>query len=102
MKTYNSEEYFSVIEKRTGKKICDCSDENDALMMISFDTQNRIITKNKFLMSQVVDIEIPKSLPTNEITRAKGSWSTSEYVSESGPGLPQIKLPEGQAEPVIV
>ena len=36
-------------------------------MMVSFDTQNRTITRNQFLMGQVVDIEIPKQLPTNEM-----------------------------------
>jgi hypothetical protein len=64
---YNSEDYFSVIETKTGRKICDCGDEIDALMMVSFDPQNRTITRNQFLMGQVVDIEIPKQLPTSEI-----------------------------------
>ncbi len=64
---YNSEDYFSVIETKTGRKICDCGDEIDALMMVSFDPQNRTITRNQFLMGQVVDIEIPKQLPTSEV-----------------------------------
>ena len=67
MKKYNSEDYFSVIETKTGRKICDCAEEADALMMVSFDPQNRTITRNKFMMGQVVDIEMPKELPTNEI-----------------------------------
>lgn len=64
---YNSEDYFSVIEIKTGRKICDCGDEVDALMMVSFDPYNRTITRNQFLMGQVVDIEIPKQLPTSEV-----------------------------------
>ena len=68
---YQSEDYFSVIETKTGRKICDCGDEYDALMMVSFDPANRTITRNQFLMGQVVDIEIPKQLPTNEIVVAK-------------------------------
>jgi hypothetical protein len=68
---YNSQEYFSVIEIKTGRKICDCGDESDALMMVSFDPQNRTITKNKFLMGPVIDIEIPKQLPTNEVVIAE-------------------------------
>jgi len=64
---YKSEDYFSVIETKTGRKICDCADEQDALMMVSFDPGNRTITRNNFLMGQVVDIEIPKQLPTNEV-----------------------------------
>ena len=53
-------------------------------------------------MGPVVDVEIPKALPTSEIVvnmdgGVGGSWEVRE--SEK---LPQIKLPEGQAEPVIV
>ena len=98
MKKYN-EEYFSVLDKRTGKKLLDCGSEEDALQMVAMDPQNRTYTKNKFLMGQVVDIEMPKALPTNEIVvnmdgGVGGSWEVKE--------LPQIKLPEGQQEPVVV
>jgi len=98
MKKYN-EEYFSVLDRRTGKKLLDCGAEEDALQMVAMDPQNRTYTKNKFLMGQVVDIEMPKALPTNEIVvnmdgGVGGSWEIKE--------LPQIKLPERQAEPVIV
>ena len=102
MKKYNSEDYFSVIETKTGRKIADCGEEIDALMMVAFDPQNRTITRNKILMSQVVDIEIPKALPTNEIVvnmdgGVGGSWEVKEPEK-----LPQIKLPEGQGQPVKV
>ena len=98
MKKYN-EEYFSVLDKRTGKKLLDCGSEEDALQMVAMDPQNRTYTKNKFLMGQVVDIEMPKALPTNEIVvnmdgGVGGSWEVKE--------LSQIKLPEGQGEPVRV
>ena len=101
MKKYN-EEYFSVINKNTGKKIVDCSDKDDALMMVSFDPQNRTITTNKMLMGPVVDMEVPKALPTSEIVvnmdgGVGGSWEVREPEK-----LPQIKLPEGQQEPVRV
>ncbi len=102
MKKYNSEDYFSVIDKRTGRKIVDCSDELDAFAMVAFDPQNRTITRNKFMMGPVVDIEMPKALPTNEIVvnmdgGVGGSWEVKEPEK-----LPQIKLPEGQQQPVIV
>jgi hypothetical protein len=71
LKKYQSDDNFSVIDKRTGRKICDCADEQDALMMVSFDPANRTITRNQFLMGQVVDIEIPKQLPTSEVVVAK-------------------------------
>ena len=101
MKKYN-EEYFSVLDKRTGKKLLDCGAEEDALQMVSMDPQNRTYTKNKYLMGQVIDVEIPKALPTNEIVvnmdgGVGGSWEVREPEK-----LPQIKLPEGQQEPVIV
>ena len=106
MKRYNSEDYFSVINKNTGKKIADCAQQEDALLMVSFDPQNRIITRNKFLMGQVVDVVMPKALPTSEIVvnmdgGVGGSWRV-ETTTGNGPGLPQIKLPERQQEPVII
>ena len=98
MKKYN-EEYFSVIETKTGRKIVDCGEEGDALMMVAFDPQNRTITKNKFLMGPVVDIEIPKQLPTTEVVVMHDvpSEKFDEYLDNL---LPQIKLPEGQGIPV--
>ena len=70
MKKYN-EEYFSVIETKTGRKIVDCGQEEDALAMVSLDPQNRTYTRNKFLMGPVVDIEIPKTLPTSNVVESK-------------------------------
>ena len=106
MNKYNTEEYFSVIDKRTGRKIVDCSEWSDAMMMFDFDSQNRAITRNKFLMGQVIDVEMPKALPTNEIVQgAAGSSSEiSIATGANGPGgpLPQIKLPDRQQEPFVV
>ena len=98
MKKYN-EEYFSVLNKKTGKKLLDCGDEQDALAMVALDPQNRTYTRNKFLMGPVVNVEIPKALTTNEIVvnmdgGVGGSWEVKELL--------QIKLPEGQGEPVVV
>ena len=103
MKKYN-EEYFSVLDKKTGRKLLDCGDEQDALMMVAFDPENRTYTRNKFLMGPVVDIEIPKALPTNEIVidTAPYKQHQEEWMVEKINQLPQIKLPEGQGEPVIV
>ena len=72
----------------------------DAFAMVAMDPQNRTITRNKFLMGPVVDIHIPKALPTNEIVvnmdgGVGGSWDVREPEK-----LPQIKLPEGQGIPV--
>ncbi len=102
MKKYN-EKYFSVIETKTGRKIADCGEEEDALMMVSFDPQNRTITKNKFLMGPVVDVEIPKALPTNEVVVVHDvpSEKFDEYFDNLLPAN-QTKLPQGQGEPVRV
>ena len=96
MKKYH-DEYFSVLNKKTGKKLLDCGDEQDAFVMVSMDPENRTYTRNKFLMGPVVDVEIPKALPTNEIVvnmdgGVGGSWEVRELE----------KLPEGHGEPVIV
>ena len=107
MKRYNSEDYFSVIDRRTGRKIVDCAEYSDAMMMFDIDPHNRQITRNKFLMGQVVDVVMPKALPTSEIVVnmdgavGDGSWRV-ETATGNGPGLPQIKLPERQQEPVII
>ena len=101
MKKYNSEDYFSVIDNRTGRKIVDCGEEIDALAMVAFDPENRIYTRNKFLMGPVVDVEIPKQLPTTEIIAVHNvpADKFDEYWDNL---LPQVKLPEGQGEPVII
>ena len=100
MNKYNSEDYFTVRERRTHRKICDCGSFEDARMMMRLDGPNREIVKNKLLMSPVIDIEMPKALPTNEIVvnmdgGVGGSWEVREPEK-----LPQISLPEGQGIPV--
>jgi hypothetical protein len=105
MNKYNTEDYFSVRERRTGKKICDCGDFEDARMMMNLDTPNREIVKNKTLMSPVIDIEMPKALPTTEIVQGAVGSSWEPPISTGGNGggsLPQIKLPDRQQEPFIV
>jgi hypothetical protein len=103
MKKYNSEDYFSVIDKKTGRKIVDCGEEADALSMVAFDPQNRVITRNKFMMGPVVDIEMPKSLPTTEIV-AIHDVNSEKFDEYFGNLLEpnKNKLPEGQGKPVKV
>jgi len=102
MNKYQSEDYFSVLDKKTGRKLLDCGEELDALAMVAMDPQNRIYTRNQFLMGQVVDVKMPKALPTSEIVvNMDGGVGGSWEVREPQP-LPQIKLPDRQAEPVRV
>lgn len=96
MKKYN-EEYFTVLEKRTGRKIADCGEWSDAIMLLHMDSNNREVIKNKFLMSPVIDVEIPKALPTTNITASNLKRNVSRQEQ-----LEQIKLPQGQGKPVIV
>ena len=70
MKKYH-DEYFSVLNKKTGKKLLDCGTEEDALQMVSMDPENRTYTRNKFLMGPVVDVETPKALPTSNVVESK-------------------------------
>ena len=100
MKKYN-EEYFSVRERRTGRKICDCGDFEDARMMMMQDSPNREIVKNKTLMGQVVDVVMPKALPTSEIAINPKPYQDHRdaWMVEKINQLPQIKLPDRQQEP---
>jgi hypothetical protein len=103
MKKYN-EEYFSVLNKKTGKKLLDCGNEQDALAMVSLDPENRTYTRNKFLMGPVVDVEIPKALPTNEIVvnmdgGVGGSWKEiHEQFDEAFGVKKQKQLNQSDAE----
>lgn len=103
MNKYKQDDYFSVIDTKTGRKICDCGEETDALMMVSFDPQNRTITRNKFMMGPVVDVEIPKALPTTEVV-AVHNVSSEKFDEYFGNLLEpkQRKLPEGEGKPVRV
>ena len=105
MNKYNTEDYFSVRERRTGRKICDCGDFEDARMIMYMDGPNREIVKNKILMSPVIDVVMPKSLPTTEIVQGGvgSSYDIPTATGANGPGpLPQIKLPERQQEPFVI
>ena len=99
MKKYN-EEYYSVINKNTGKKIADCAEFLDAMMMVDFDPQNRTITKNKFMMGPVVDVEMPKMLPTTNITytntKENGCSPRKEQLLDAG----VLRLKEDQRIPI--
>jgi hypothetical protein len=104
MNKYNTEDYFSVIETKTGRKILDCGEEQDAQAMVAFDPGNRSYMRNKFLMGQVIDIEMPKALPTNEIAINTKPYQEhqDEWMVEKINQLPQIKLPDRQQEPFRV
>ena len=106
MKKYH-DEYFSVLNKKTGKKLLDCGEESDALTMVSFDPHNRTYTRNKFLMGPVVNVEIHKALPTNEIVvnmdgGVGGSWKEIYEQFDNAFGVKKQKqLNQSDAEVFI-
>ena len=64
----------------------------------------KLIVKNKTLMSPVIDVDMPKALPTNEIAINTKPYQDHQYewMVDKINQLPQIKLPEGQQKPVVV
>lgn len=93
-KIYNTQESYSVWDKRTGRKIVDCSNVEDARMMLHMDVHNRQIIKNKTLMSITFDVELTKELPTSSIT------VTNKEENLLNQGI--NKLPESQLEPIKI
>jgi len=102
MNKYLPEEYWSVIDQRTGKKIADCGNELDAQNLAQLHPHRTYIKNTNHLMGQVIDIEMPKALPTNEIVvnmdgGVGGSWKVEEPKKlKEG----QLKLPESELEPL--
>ena len=94
MRKYN-EEYYSVVEKRTGRKIADCGEWSDARMLLHMDPKNRQIIKNKFLLDQVIDVTstTDKQLP-GQLGLPAGKVNTLEPH--------KVRLPEGQQQPIKV
>ncbi len=81
-------EYWVVMNNKTGKVICHCSDVNDAIMMVSFEPDKRSYRRQRFVLDQVVDIT-----------------STTDKQLPGQIGLPaaqDLYLSEGQGEPIIV
>ena len=88
-------ERYSVTERRTGRKICECANEQDAIMLVEFDKQNRSYSRDRFILDQIIDV----SSTTNKQIVGKKE-SLVEKVNAIGPQ--KIKLPEGQGIPVVV
>lgn len=49
-------ENWSVIESKTGRVICECSDERDAIMLTAFDPNGRTYSKKRYILDQIIDI----------------------------------------------
>lgn len=89
-------DYWTIIEKRTGRKICECSNENDALLLISFDIENRTYRKNKFILDQIIDVN---SKVTNQLPGQLGLPSAVDSLMSSDE---QYFLPDTQEAPIHI
>ena len=95
-------EYWIVTEDRTGRVICQCGDINDAIMMASFDDKNRSHRRHRFLMDQVVDVEVQKALPNTDIILSNFQENELFTHHEKLETVNKLKLPEGKQKPFIV
>ena len=89
-------EYWVVKDRRTGRNICHCADINDAIMMVSFDSENRTYSRHRALMDQVIDVSstTDKQLP-GQIGLPAGKDQLPFIELQQ-----QTWLPEGQGDPV--
>ena len=81
-------EYWIVKDRRSGRVIAHCGDINDAIMLVSFNPDNRTYKRNRVLLDQVIDVT-----------------STTDKQLPGQIGLPSAQdlyIPEGQGEPVVV
>ena len=106
MSNYLPEEYWSVIDTATGKKIADCGAEQDAKMLVEMLPGSRSYVKNtNYLMGPVIDIQMPKALPTNEVVFA-GNYEGPLYAPHPDLLKQQYDkdkyLPDTQQEPFTV
>jgi len=102
MNKYTPDEYWSVIDTKTGKKIADCGLEKDAKSLVEMRPGERSYVKNtNILTGPVIDVTPPPALPTNEIVvnmdgGVGGSWEEIEQplMLEEG----QLRLQESDAQ----
>lgn len=87
-------EYWVVLDASTGRVICHCGEESDAIMMVEFSPQNRSYRKQKFLMDNVINVNFSKA---KELPGQQGlPASTFKLDFEIG----DLHLPQGQGIPV--
>jgi len=106
LSNYLPDEYWSVIDTATGKKIADCGAEQDAKMLVEMLPGGRSYVKNtNHLMGPVIDIQMPKALPTNEVVFA-GNYEGPLYAPHPDLLKQQYDkdkyLPDTQQEPFTV
>jgi hypothetical protein len=88
-------ECWSVIENRTGRKICECAEERDAMLLVSLDPHNKTYRKDKFILDQVITIN------SEGIKELPGQQGLPEG-KESLPEQLNLVLPKGEQEPFLI
>jgi hypothetical protein len=88
-------EYWVVKDTKIGRIIAHCGDINDAIMMVSFDPNNRSYNRQRFIVDQIIDITstVDKQLP-GQIGLPPGKYKIEDRKI--------YKLEEGEGNPVIV
>lgn len=86
-------EYWIVIDKRTGRTICHCGEERDAIQMLLFDC-NRIYKKQKFISEQVINIS------SSRIKELPGQLGLPESKTSLPDLQQQVWLPESKKIPL--
>ena len=87
-------DYWVVTESSTGRVIAHCGEENDAIMMVSFNPHKRTYRKQKFIQDQVIDVTstTDKQLPGQQgLPAAKYPLPTLQQ---------EIYLPQGTQIPI--
>jgi hypothetical protein len=88
-------EYWIVINNRTGRTICQCADINDAIMVVNFDPYYRSYIRHRLLLDQIIDVT---STTDNQLPGQIGLPAGQIPILSSY----REKLPAGQGNPFIV
>ena len=88
-------DYWVVIEYRTGRVIAHCGEETDAKMLCELRPTERTYRKQKFIMDQVIDVTstTDKQLPV-QIGLPPGTYKLEDCKI--------YKLEEGEGQPVVL
>jgi hypothetical protein len=89
-------EYYSVININTGKKVCECATLEDAQMVVGFDPVNRAYRRDRFILDQVIDVTstTDKQLP-GQLGLPEGKHPLPSIQE-------QILLPKSEAIPINI
>lgn len=87
-------EYWVVLDTSTGRVICHCGEESDAIMMVEFSPQNRSYRKQKFLMDNVINVNFSKA---KELPGQQGLPASTFKLDFE---IEDLHLPQGQGIPV--